>query len=68
MTDYVSQTDEIFFADGALDLDSTLQTVNNTLCDVDDGDLFLESRHSEMLMFDDGRLKSSSYDLSLIHI
>ena len=62
MTDYVSQTDEIFFADGALDLDSTLQTVNNTLCDVDDGDLFLESRHSEMLMFDDGRLKSSSYD------
>ena len=31
MTDYVSQTDEIFFADGALDLDSTLQTVNNTL-------------------------------------
>ena len=62
MTDYVSQTDEIFFADGALDLDSTLDTVNTTLGDADDGDLFLESRHSEVLMFDDGRLKSSSYD------
>ena len=51
-----------FFGDGALDLDLTLQQVEQALANVDDGDLFLESRHSEMLMFDDGRLKSSSYD------
>ena len=60
--DYLSQTDKIFFSHGSFDLDSSLTQVENALANVDDGDLFLESRHSEMLMFDDGRLKSSSYD------
>ena len=60
--DYLSQTDKIFFSQGAFDLDNTLRQVESALQGVDDGDLFLESCHSEMLMFDDGRLKSSSYD------
>lgn len=60
--DYLTQTDSIFFRDDALDLDSTIAQVETALANTDDGDLFLESRHSEMLLFDDGRLKSSSYD------
>ena len=61
--DYLGQTDKIFFADESqFSLDSTLSSVESALHGVDDGDLFLESRHSEMLLFDDGRLKSSTYD------
>ena len=61
--DYLSQTDKIFFdGDAQMSLDSTLAQVDSALEGVDDGDLFLESRHSEMLVFDDGRLKSSTYD------
>ncbi len=34
------------------------------LAGADDGDLFLEMRHSEMLSFDDGHLRNASYDQS----
>ena len=34
------------------------------LSNCDDGELFFEMRHSEVLTFDDGRLKTSSYDQS----
>ena len=60
--DYLTQTDQLFFADDGLTLDKTVAQLDTALAGVDDGDLFLEARHSEMLMFDDGRLKSASYD------
>ena len=60
--DHLSQTDDIFFARTALDRDSTIAKVESTLNGADDGDLFLESSHSESLLFDDGRLKSASYN------
>ena len=60
--DYLSQTDDIFFAKSGLDLDGTLAQVDAALGHADDGDLFLESSHAEMLVFDDGRLKSASYN------
>ena len=62
--DHLSQTDDIFFARTALDRDSTIAKVESTLSGADDGDLFLESSHSESLLFDDGRLKSASYNQS----
>ena len=62
--DHLSQTDDIFFTRTGLDRDSTIAKVESTLNGADDGDLFLESSHSESLLFDDGRLKSSSYNQS----
>ncbi|MEM8854813.1 MAG: metalloprotease TldD [Pseudomonadota bacterium] len=36
--------------------------VGDSLKDCDDGELFIEHRQSESLMFDDGRLKSAAFD------
>lgn len=60
----LDQTDQIFFDKTGLDRDRTLSLVSQNLAGADDGDLFLEMKHSEMLAFDDGRLKSASYDQS----
>ena len=62
--DLLQQTDELFFTRSNLDLDGTSQIVRDALANSDDGELFLEMRHSEMLAFDDGRLKTASYDQS----
>jgi TldD protein len=62
--DLLQQTDDLFFNRGSLDLDKTKQIVRDALANGDDGELFLEMRHSEMLAFDDGRLKTASYDQS----
>ena len=56
--DYLQTTDDIFFRSGAPDRASAEAIVRNALVDADDGELFLEMRHSEMLMIDDGRLKA----------
>ncbi|MFT5161076.1 MAG: TldD protein, partial [Paracoccaceae bacterium] len=50
--------------DTALDRDATLKTLRTALDGADDGELFLERRRSEALVFDDGRLKNASYDAS----
>src|SRR5690606_15993143 len=39
-----------------------LETLKTALTGADDGELFLERAESEALVFDDGRLKSASYD------
>ena len=62
--DLLHQTDRIFFEKTGLDLARTQKIVSDALAAGDDGELFLEMRHSEMLMFDDGRLKTASYDQS----
>jgi TldD protein len=41
-----------------------LAVLEGALRGADDGELFLESRRSEMLMFDNGRLKTASFDTS----
>ncbi len=50
--------------DDTLDRDRTLQIVRDATDGADDGELFLERRRSEALVFDDGRLKTASYDAS----
>ena len=62
--DLLQQTDELFFTRTNLYLDQTKKIVKNALTGGDDGELFLEMRHAEMLAFDDGRLKTASYDQS----
>ncbi len=47
-----------------LDHDRTLVVVKAATDGADDGELFIERKRSEMFSFDDGRLKTASYDAS----
>ena len=47
-----------------LDLDASLALLREATDGADDGELFLERRRAEMLLFDDGRVKTASYDAS----
>ncbi len=44
--------------------DEALRVLQDATAGAEDGDLFVERRKSEALMFDDGRLRSASYDAS----
>ncbi|WP_417257930.1 metalloprotease TldD [Celeribacter sp.] len=48
----------------ALDRDAALKTLREAVNGADDGELFLERRTSEGLVFDDGRIRNASYDAS----
>jgi TldD protein len=50
--------------EGDLDRDTALSVLKDAVAGADDGELFFERRRSEGLMFDDGRLKTASYDAS----
>jgi len=50
--------------DSHLDESRALSTLRAATAGGDDGELFLERRRSEALVFDDGRLKTASYDAS----
>ncbi|ANK82491.1 MAG: metalloprotease TldD [Rhizobiales bacterium NRL2] len=58
----LSQTDELFFARAGLDRAKTERQVSEALQGMDDGELYLEYSQSEMLAFDDGRLRNASFD------
>ena len=47
-----------------LDKDRALATLRTATDGADDGELFLERRRSESLVFDDGRVRNASYDAS----
>ena len=55
-------THEIFFNRAGLDRPRTEGIVADALQGADDGELFIEYRQSESFAFDDGRLKSASFD------
>jgi TldD protein len=61
MTD-IALTDQLFFERAGLDRNRVERTVADALNGADDGELFLEYCQSESLAFDDGRLKSASFD------
>ncbi len=52
----------LFFNQAGLDRRRLQTVVDDALGQADDGELFLEYRQSESLVFDDGRLKSASFD------
>lgn len=60
----LSLTDDIFFNQAGLDLGRTCSLVGGALRGADDGELFLEYAQSESFAWDDGRLKSASFDTS----
>ena len=47
-----------------LDPDAALAILRSAVAGADDGELFLERRRSEALVFDDGRIRNASYDAS----
>ncbi|MBO6635268.1 metalloprotease TldD [Parvibaculum sp.] len=57
-----SSSDDLFFTRTGLDRDRVAALVGDTLSGADDGELFMEYRQSEVLGFDDGRLKTASFD------
>ncbi len=63
MTEQASP-DELFFTRAGLDRARTERIVSDALSGCDDGELFLEYRQSESFAFDDGKLKSASFDTS----
>jgi TldD protein len=48
----------------SLDQEAALRLLRATLTGAEDGELFLERKRSEALVFDDGRIKTASYDAS----
>jgi TldD protein len=48
----------------SLDRDRALALLQEAVAGADDGELFLERRRSEVLSFDDGRIRQASYDAS----
>ncbi|MBW8881660.1 MAG: metalloprotease TldD, partial [Asticcacaulis sp.] len=47
---------------GDFDIDAAQGQLEEALKGADDGEIFIEKRESESLLFDDGRLKSSAYN------
>ena len=50
------------YRDGQLDPDEALRLTETTLAAAEDGELYLQYKKSEAFGFDDGRLKTASYD------
>lgn len=57
-----ASSDDLFFEPAGLDRSRVERLVDDTLVDADDGELYLEYKLSEALAFDDGRLKTATYD------
>jgi len=60
----LDHTDRIFFEQAGLNLGRVEAIAADALVHADDGELFLEYSQSEALAWDDGRLKSASFDTS----
>ncbi len=63
MTD-LTTTDELFFTKAGLDRSRVENLTTDALDGADDGELFLEYCQSESISFDDGRVRSASFDTS----
>ncbi|MEM7223129.1 MAG: metalloprotease TldD [Pseudomonadota bacterium] len=59
---HMSVTDELFYTRAELDQGRLERLVDGALAGADDGELFLEYRQSEALAYDDGHLKTASFD------
>jgi TldD protein len=58
----LADADRLFFERAGLDRGQVEQVVTDSLKGADDGELYLEYAQSEALSYDDGRLKSASFD------
>jgi TldD protein len=60
----LARSDDLFFTRTGMDRARVERIVAEALAGTDDGELFLEWSQSESLSFDDGRIKSASFDQS----
>ncbi|MDE1901410.1 MAG: metalloprotease TldD [Alphaproteobacteria bacterium] len=60
----LSRTDDLFFTQTGMNRAAVERAVDDALHGADDGELFLEYRQSEGFSWDDGKLKSASFDTS----
>jgi TldD protein len=58
----LSTTTDLFFTRTGMNKSKVEKTLQDTLNGCDDGELFLEYSQSESLSFDDGRIRSASFD------
>ncbi len=59
---FTATTNTLFFENTGMDRDRITRVVEDALGGADDGELFLEYRQSESLLFDDGQLKAANFD------
>jgi len=62
MPSHLNTTDKLFYDKNKLDPQAVTKLVDNSLKGADDGELFMEYVQSEFLGWDDGRLKTCTYD------
>src|SRR5579863_5807418 len=60
----LAKTDDLFFIRAGLDRSRVERLAAETIAGADDGELFLEYSQSEALGFDDGKLKTASFETS----
>ena len=58
----IATTDDLFFRRTGMDPKTVERTVDDALGGADDGELYLEYMQSEMISFDDGRVRNASFD------
>ena len=58
----LARTDDLFFTQTGMNRSGVERAVDDALRGADDGELFLEYRQSESFSWDDGKLKSASFD------
>ncbi len=61
---HLSITDDLFFSQAGLDKSRTEGLVGEALQGAEDGELFLEYSEQQALVWDDGRIKSATFDSS----
>jgi len=61
---HLTQTDDLFFNRAGMDQERVQTIADDALNGADDGELYLEYSQSEAVVFDDGKLKSASFDTS----
>src|SRR5690606_17230226 len=65
MPSHILTTDEIFYAKNKLDPARVSRLLSDKLTGADDGELYLEYVQSEFFSWDDGRLKTCTYDTDM---
>lgn len=61
---FLIQTDKLFFDQTGMDARTVQSLVDSALTGADDGELYLEYSQAEGMVWDDGKLKSASFETS----
>ncbi len=65
MPSHIALTDKLFYEKNQLDQSRICRMVDDSLTGADDGEMYLEYVQSEFFSWDDGRLKTCTYDTDM---